>query len=154
MKSTELKKIIGKILKDNNFVTLNGNWFKESDETIVVLNLQKSNFSDKYYLNIRIFIKGLFCNFSKMDKKWIKNQIGDVFLRAPKEFDYILDMENNIGLEERIEKIQDLFNKFIVPFSSEAFSVAGIKSLYLKSQINLLPAVKEALKIEHPNLEF
>ncbi len=72
MESKDLKKIIEEVAKRNCFKLVNSNWVKESEETIMVLNLQKSNFSNKYYLNIRVFIKGLFDKFIKTDKTVLK----------------------------------------------------------------------------------
>lgn len=146
MESKDLKKIIEEVAKRNCFKLVNSNWVKESEETILVLNLQKSNFSNKYYLNIRVFIKGLFDKFIKIDKTVLKNDTGDVFRRTPPEFDPVLDLENDIELSLRIEEIEKLFNSFIIPFSYDALSIKGLLDLYRRNQINLLPAVKDALE--------
>ena len=146
MESKDLKKVIGEVAKRNCFKLVNSNWVKESEETIMVLNLQKSNFSNKYYLNIRVFIKGLFDKFIKIDKTVLKNDTGDVFRRTPPEFDPVLDLENDIELSLRIEEIEKLFNSFIIPFSYDALSIKGLLDLYRRNQINLLPAVKDALE--------
>lgn len=146
MESKDLKKIIKEVAKRNCFKLVNSNWVKESEEAIMVLNLQKSNFSNKYYLNIRVFIKGLFDKFIKIDKTVLKNDTGDVFRRNPPEFDPVLDLENDIELSLRIEEIEKLFNSFIIPFTYDALSIKGLLDLYRRNQINLLPAVKDALE--------
>jgi hypothetical protein len=33
-----------------------GSWYRRSDETIVVLNLQKSNYGPSYYVNVAIWL--------------------------------------------------------------------------------------------------
>jgi len=58
MDNKEFKKVFGDIAKVNGFDRAFGGWFKESSECILVLELQKSNYGDYYYLNIKIFCPG------------------------------------------------------------------------------------------------
>ena len=60
MDNTEFKKQFGEIAKASRFDRAFGGWFKESNETIIVLELQKSNFGNYYQLNIKVFIQGFF----------------------------------------------------------------------------------------------
>ena len=59
METKEFKAMFGKIAKSNGFKFLYGGWYKESDDCIVVLELQRSNYSVLYYLNIKIYIRGV-----------------------------------------------------------------------------------------------
>lgn len=59
MEKTTFKKTIGGVLKAARFANKGQSWFLDGDESIVVLNLQKSDFDDKYYVNLGIWLKSL-----------------------------------------------------------------------------------------------
>ncbi|MGN6495617.1 MAG: DUF4304 domain-containing protein [Agriterribacter sp.] len=131
--------------KGNGFEKSFGGWILESSESIVVLDLQKSNFGNYFELNIKIFIHGIF------EKIYIKNKDlkkypGNVFRRHPPEFKDVLDLDMPLDETIRTQKLNLLFNEFILPFSNLALSRAGIRLLADKREISLLPAVNEALK--------
>lgn len=54
---TTFKKTIGGVLKAARFANKGQSWFLDGDDSIVVLNLQKSDFDDKYYVNLGIWLK-------------------------------------------------------------------------------------------------
>ena len=62
MKNDEFKKLFDEVAKNYRFECAFSGWFKESDECILALGLQKSNFSNIYYLNIKTYIHDLFGN--------------------------------------------------------------------------------------------
>ena len=62
MDSKEFKKIFGEVAKSYGFERAFGGWFKDSAESIVVLDLQKSNFGDYYEMNVKIYVQGMFGN--------------------------------------------------------------------------------------------
>ncbi|QTN28808.1 DUF4304 domain-containing protein [Rhodoferax sp. AJA081-3] len=59
MEKTTFKKAIGGVLKAARFANNGQSWFLDGDDSIVVLNLQKSDFDDKYYVNLGIWLKSL-----------------------------------------------------------------------------------------------
>ena len=79
MESNEFKKIVNELAKKGGFTSAFGGWFKESSESIVVLNLEKSNFGNLYYLYIKSFIQNAFGkNYSK-SKELVKKYPGTIF---------------------------------------------------------------------------
>ncbi|SMC48683.1 DUF4304 domain-containing protein [Moheibacter sediminis] len=145
MDSKEFKKLFGEVAKSNGFESAFGGWFKDSAESIVVLDLQKSNFGDYYEMNIKIFIQGMFGNSYSRSKDLVKRDIGNIFTRQPPEYKSVFDFDEPMDDEKRKEKLEQLFSKFIVPFSDKALSKSGIRELAEKGEITLLPAVKEEL---------
>lgn len=143
MDSKEFKKIFGEVAKSNGFKSAFGGWFKESSESIVVLELQKSSFSNSNYLNIKVFIQGAFKRIYIPNKELIKSSMGHITNQIrDKE---ILEFDTSIGEEKRNEDLAKLFSEFIVPFTDKALSKSGIRELADKGEITLLPAVKEEL---------
>lgn len=145
MESKDLKKKFGIIAKNNEFNTALGIWYKESQECIFTISFQKSNYENLFYINLKIFIKGIFGIDYKIDKS-IKNDTGDIFLRTPKEYDNYLNFEIEISDNERINGLRKLFVEFINPFVEKALKKEKIFELEKEGKLLILPAVKEELE--------
>lgn len=145
MDITEFKICFDEAAKSSGFEKAFGGWFLESSESIVVLDLQKSNFGNHFELNIKIFVHGIFKKSYARNKELVKKYPGNVFRRQPPEFNDALDLDVALDETTRREKLNLLFRQFIIPFSSLALSRQGIRLLAEKGEISLLPAVKEAL---------
>jgi len=145
METTEFKKIFGEISKENGFERAYEGWFKESPEVILVLDLQKSNFGNYYYLNIKLFIQGTFGNVYSKSKQLVKTDGGDIFLRHPDNYSNLLDLDAPFSDIDRKAGLRNMFNDFIVPFSNKSSTKEGIKELHKNEQLFILPAVNEEL---------
>jgi len=145
MSSKEFKKLFGEVAKSHGFENAFGGWFIDCPESIVVLDLQKSNYGDYYEMNLKIYIQGIFGNSYSISKDLVKKDIGDVFTRQPLEYSSVLDFDTPMDDEKRKTGVVKLFSDFIVPFTDKALSKSGIKELADKGKITLLPAVKGEL---------
>ncbi len=146
MENKNFKKLFDEIAKKSGFEAAFGGWFKESPECIVALYLQKSNFGNYYELNIKTFIQGLFGN-SYTKSKDLKYATSAIFTRQPKEYNDVLDLENPMEIETRRDRLEKLFNDFIVPDTNQTLSRAGIIEL-ARNGVFILPAVKKELGID------
>jgi hypothetical protein len=147
MDSKEFKNIFNEISVKYGFEKAFGGWFKESPECIIALDLQKSKYSDYYQLIIKIFIHGLFGKTYSKSKDLVKKDVGNIFTGEPKEYKDIFDFDNYMDENKRKEKLIILFEKFLVPITNSALTKDGIKKLYDKEELFLLPAVKKELGI-------
>lgn len=147
MESDDFKKIFGEVAKENGFERAYEGWFKEFPEIIQVLDLQKSNYGNYYYLNIKLFIQGAFGSKYVKSKKLVKTDGGDIFLRQPDNCSNLLDLDAPLEDTERKEGLQRMFNDFISPFSMKTTTKEGIKVLHNKGELFILPAVKKELGI-------
>lgn len=145
MDSKEFKKVFGEVAKSTGFESAFGGWFRESAESIIVLDLQKSNYGDYYEMNIKVYVQGMFGNNYTRNKDLVKKDTGDIFRRQPPEYKDVLDFDTPVDDEKRRERLAKLFSEFIVPFTNRALSKFGIKELAEKGEITLLPAVKKEL---------
>lgn len=144
MNSKEFKNLFNTTAQANDFKKAFGSWYKESEECIVILELQKSSFADSYYLNIKIFIQGAFERTYLPNKELTKSSMGHI-TKQIRDKD-VLDFTEPIDYEERKADLIKLFNEFIVPFTNKSLSRSGINDLVDQKAITLLPAVKEELK--------
>jgi hypothetical protein len=145
MNSKDFKNFFNNISKANGFDNAFGGWFKESNECIIVLDLQKSNYGDYFELNIKIFIQDMLGNIYTRKKDLVKKDMGDVFTRQPNDYRGLLDFDITMDDIKREEKLIQLFDEFIVPFTNKALSKSGVKDLTNKGEVFLLPAIKEEL---------
>jgi hypothetical protein len=145
MNSKEFKKLFGEVAKANEFESAFGGWFKEGEECIAVLDLQKSNFGDYYQLMIKIYVQGMFGNKYSKSKDLVKKEGGDVFRGEPPHYKDVFDFDEPMDDEKRKERLAKLFSEFIVPFTDKALSRQGLKELAAKEEVFLLPAVKAEL---------
>ena len=145
MNNIEFKELFAQVAKEKGLSKAFGRWFCESEESIIVLNLEKSNFNNSYYLDIKIFIQGLFNSYYDKSKHLFKNDTGDVFRRQPPEYNYLFDLNYDMTHNQRCEVLNELFESFVIPFIVKAFTKKGIMELAKEEKIYLLPAVKQAL---------
>ena len=145
MENKEFKKLFDEMTEKYGFESAFSGWFKESDECIVVLDLQKSSFSNSFYLNIKVYVHGLFGKIYHKSKDLVKKEIGNVFTRTPNEYNNILDLENEMESILRVGKMELLFKEFIVPFADKMLTRVGVKELAQTDEDFLLPAVKKDL---------
>jgi len=148
MSYVEFKKMFGSVGKLHGFERLFGGWLRQSDECIVVLDLQRSNYSNLYYLNIKLYVRGIFASEYgdvKLKKSMVKSDVGHIFRREPKEFSAAFDLENDLEEAERIDVLTKFFEEFLVPFSQRASTKEGIMQLAQDGEISLLPAVQKEL---------
>lgn len=147
MDNKEFKKMFGEVAKNNGFERAFEGWFMQSDEVIHILELQKSNFSNSYYLNIKIYIQGALGNNYIISKELVKKDTGDIFLRPPDTYSRLFDLEFPLENEDRKNKLQDLFNQYIVPFIRNTKTKNKIKETYETGTFFILPAIKIFLGI-------
>ena len=146
MEKSEFKKLFGSVAKQNGFVFQYGGWFKETPVCIVSLDLQRSNYSALYYLNIKIYIQGLLGNRYKISKELIKD-IGDVFRRHPPSYDEVFDLENEINEEKREFLLKSFFCDFLSQMIHNLNNLDDVKSYIISEGLYVCDPVKEYLSI-------
>jgi hypothetical protein len=156
MDSKEFKRTFSNLANKCSFKKESDYWSKTSDESILLLELQKSNFGNYYYINIRIFIRGIF-NFDKNETvKTLKKKTMGIFLRQPKEYEDSLNLEFPMEDNKRSEKLETLFNAFVIPISIKALTLQGISELASEGKILITDPTKKELEkklIKSPQIE-
>jgi hypothetical protein len=140
----DLRKAIDPVAKQRGFSKGPGFWFMASNECVVTVDLQRSNWGSECYLNIKIHIQGLFGEtYDTQSKLW--KRVGNVFARAPQRYMPILTLSDDLTPTERQSGLEDMFNDFIVPLAELGQSRSGVIDLHQQGKVFLLPAVRERL---------
>ena len=117
MNNIEFKKIVQEITSKYGFMYCKKNYYYNSDKIIVVINLQKSNFDNSYYINYGFCVKDIY-----NDLQYPKNNECDItgrFLNETNKGIYQLDTMN---AEELVVSLEKNILNFIVPVINEGIS--------------------------------
>ena len=128
METKNFKKIFGELAKSHGFESAFGGWFRESKECILFLELQRSNYSPLYYLNIKIYIQGCQGRTFFKSKELLKNT-GNVLSSYPVDYQPIFDLESPIDDNLRSSRLENFFCNFLCPFTEKALTRQGLKEL-------------------------
>ncbi|UKB82569.1 hypothetical protein LF887_16315 [Chryseobacterium sp. MEBOG06] len=145
MNSKEFKEIFGEIAKNNAFESAFGGWFNDGVDSIVVLDLQKSNYGEYFELNIKIYVQGMFGNNYFRNKDLVKKEIGNVSRRQPSEYRSLFNFDEPMNDQVRKNRLEQFFTEFITPFTERALSISGLLELEKRKEIHITPAVNEEL---------
>lgn len=145
MNSKEFKNLFGKIAQINGFERAFGGIFRESEECIVVLDLQKSNYGNYYQLMIKIYVQGMFGNKYSISKDLVKRGGGDIFRGESPQFKDLFNLDIPMDDQTREQRAEEFFKEFIMPFMDKALFRQGLRDLGARGEVYLLPAVKQEL---------
>jgi hypothetical protein len=132
MDKKDLLKIFDGILKSNGFKRKGNYWRLEADELIKIVNLQKSQWGNQYYINYGFDIKELQYDGLAMH---IYRRIGSTDATG----NNILDFENNLA-GDRIKMVESLLTNSLLETFSNINSVADLlNDLKQRPHLNDVP---------------
>jgi hypothetical protein len=124
-----IENIISKVLKENNYKKKGLSWYQETNDTVVLLELQKSSWGMQFYINIAVFLK-VFGSISLPPKEWKCHIRGR--LSSPEGEDKLgkaLDLETEYILDERERIILKYLHEYALPILNSFKSLRSIKQL-------------------------
>ena len=147
MEPSKLRRVIDALASEGGFSKTRSIWFRVTPETIVGLGLQRSGYSQLYYLNLNVWIQGLWNRSYSVSE--VVGETGHIFRREPPEFSDAFDLDNDIKPSVREARIQELFRSLVIPLSLELGTRAGIREVARREPavIHVLPAVREQLYV-------
>lgn len=90
---TLIQSRLDKLARANGFEKKAGSWYLRRDETILVLNLQKSNYGGRYYLNVAVWLRELGDETAPKEQNChIRTRLGRLVV-DPDVIDRLLDNE-------------------------------------------------------------
>lgn len=146
MTPAEFKKLFFEVAAQNGFSKEFEGIFVETQEVTIALDLQKSAHGRVFYLNIKLFVQGLFGKKYEKSKELVTKEIGNVFTREPQEYKEAFNLENSLSLEDRRVLLSRFFSSHFKEFIQESGTRKGILNLGSRQGIFILPAVRNALE--------
>lgn len=124
----EFKQSIGKFFREEGFLGKGQSWYLSGDAAIVVIGAQKSDYDEKYYLNVGVWLKALGANeFPKEHHCHIQSRLESLFP------DYMESIETACSLDrgssEKLVELVGFLRSELVPFCRRCLNVDDLKDL-------------------------
>lgn len=144
METKEFKTMFGKIAKSNGFKFLYGGWYKESNDSMVIIYLLRSYYSKFYYFRFKINMRGVFGRHS-ISKVDIQSDVANIRVSIPDEYRDVLDLETSLNGNTRKAMLEKLFETYVIPLTDKVLTLEGIEELINKGQLWADTVIKEEL---------
>lgn len=127
MTKIDFKKAVAAPFKAAGFVAKGQSFFKDSAEIAIVINLQKSDFDEKYYVNLGVWLKGIApAEFPSANKCHIQSRLTSIF---PDQASAI-DAACHLGASEhQVEELVSFLEMTVVPFCEDCLHIDGLNLL-------------------------
>jgi hypothetical protein len=112
-------------------------WYCETDETILVINLQKSQYGKQYYLNLGVWVKAFEpAAFPKEHKCHIRARLGDIIsAKEERNLDSAFDLASRIDARKREAVVLALMQRGVA-WLGRLGSIAGIRDALSKGELD------------------
>lgn len=116
--------------RESGFEKKSGTWYRQGDEVIASLDLQKSQYGPQHYLNLGFWLREL------GDEKFPKQETAHISIRletlVPRERDRVarlLDLEHALPDGQRVGELVALLRDRILPVIERGRSISGLRSM-------------------------
>ena len=143
----DLIELLNEIFKPLGFKRKGNNWVQNGDRLVKVINLQKSNFGNYFYINYGFVIKSL----KLTTQMHVDNRLASLEKSERKSLVDMLDCETKIPWQQRSEYLRSIISTKILPVMKSVVSEQDLYQ-YLKNRlhINDIPLiVKDYFQLDH-----
>jgi hypothetical protein len=145
MDKKQLLGILDGELAKAGFHRRSSTWYLDEGEIIKVVNLQKSSYSNTYYVNLCIYIKALGSAVKnpKEDECHIRTRLDSTLGQTPKKYDYLFDLSRvHVNEKDDETNLVECVRRGILPQLDRIRSREGILTIAAENPaiINMLPS--------------
>jgi hypothetical protein len=147
----ELVRAIAPTLKAHAFKKKDATWHRTRDGFIQTFNVQGSQWSKSFYLNLGIYIMALGDETTPPEcHRHIRNRVGEVAADRTR-YNELLDLETSIPSEERFKELNKIIESKAIPWLEEFSDDRSIIDWISGKQPHGLPILKSVF--EHYGIE-
>jgi hypothetical protein len=107
-----------------------GSWYRRRDEVVAVLNLQKSQYGPRYYLNVGFWLVEVGDErYPQPHKCHVRMRVEGLLPAAEKRINELLNLGHDMSDEERMTELRALLDGELLPLLERAGSVAGLRGM-------------------------
>jgi len=122
----KFKQMFGKVFADSGFAKKGQSWFLRGRDAIVVVNLQKSDFADKFYVNIGIWLRALGeSEFPAENHCHIQVRLANLFSGQVSLIDKACSLE--FAEQSDVDELQTILRERLVPFCQHSLTLDGLR---------------------------
>lgn len=138
MEKKDLIKLLDEVFIPVGFKRKSNNWVLNGDELSKLINLQKSNYSNAFYINYGYIIRGL----ELTTKTHVENRLSSVDKEEQKRITDLLDLETGIPANQRLTELKNFITEKIA-LQMQSVNTESDLLGYLKnrSHLNDIPLV-------------
>ncbi|MCU1598232.1 MAG: hypothetical protein JWQ47_1971 [Glaciihabitans sp.] len=119
------------------YVKRSGSWYSRSDETICLLNLQKSRYGPSYYMNYGIWILELAdATFPKPNTSHIIGRLDDFVTDEDPDIAAILDLSVDLSDEHRQSALLKALVVDVLPLLNAAATLQGLQTGFARPLVD------------------
>lgn len=143
-----LKKTFGAPLSADGYVRKGQSWYKSGTGVTVVVNLQKSDFAEKYYVNIAFLIQSLTDETYLPEYKChIMLRAGWLHAEAPRILEQCFRLDNDdLDAIEQASCVGAFVRDVIMPFCGRLLSLEELMETYLSGGFSRALVRREAVE--------
>jgi hypothetical protein len=105
-----------------------GSWYRQSDDAIAVVNLQKSQYGPSYYLNVAFWLLALGeAKFPKEHECHVRMRLDDLIPDRVAVIEELLDLRRDIA--DRSERLRELLRSELLPVLDKGSSLDGLRTM-------------------------
>ena len=128
-------------LKESKFLRKANIWHRELEETFLVVDVQKSNYGEQYYVNLGILVKRLPLVRDRLPPKenecHVRLRLEALSPDEEERLKRLLDLEDqSIGPAERQEHVRALLADVAVPFLLGCGTRKGVAEAHRQGRLN------------------
>jgi len=145
MDKKEFIKIFNNELKKHKFIKKGYSWYLFEEKVIKVVNLQKSQYSNLYYVNLCVFFKDLEkTDFPKEEHCHIRTRLDNYIIQSDIDYNHLFDLEiKDISYEYYEEELKKCITVNILPQLNIIQNKEGILSI-----ISKMPSFKNTIPMK------
>jgi hypothetical protein len=131
-----------------------GTWYREREESILVVNLQKSNFGEQYYINLGVLLKGPQAVNIRLPPKehecHVRLRVEAATPAEEQALTSLLNLEDwSIDAADRERRVQALIAARALPFLLQCSTRDGLRQAHRDGKLSgavVHKAIRESLQ--------
>ncbi len=120
---------IDDLAKAGGFFKKSGTWYRRQAETIAILDLQKSQYSHLYFLNVALWLLPIAdAQFPKEPTCHVRSRLTRLFPNAEEEVNELLDLDAPLDDPVRCAGLRSIFSSRLLPLLDQCSTIVGLRS--------------------------
>jgi hypothetical protein len=146
MNTRELANTLDQILAPAGFRRRNDTWYKTNEDTITLVDLQKSQWGGQYYVNLGVYLRVLGRTTSPPEHlAHIRARLGSIAGDDASAIEEALDLErSSISAEQRASTIAKFLRTLALPYLAERSALPRLRRLHAEGRLGPAMVLKSA----------
>ena len=137
-----IKRSVDRALKSVEFLRKSNTWYRDLEETVLLVEVQKSNFGEQHYINVGVFVKGIPATYMgklppRENECHIRIRIEGLAPDAEESYRHMLNLEDeSVGVTERQQLVERAIADVVLPFLFQCSTRTGIRDAHIRGHLD------------------